>query len=460
MRKSALPGTFQALTRPCYHPTVRVGLRSVAVLTAGLPSALRSLIVISPDTSFACPQCGDSLQQSRQFPAWCPACEWGLTDGQERRAGFFRSRLDRWSARQVEALYRQVSGSSVQRPGWGVARLASYTLAICVHAFCIALIIVAVWMIAAMLNVVTAFLAMFALLLALELRPRLGSVRKLKHVKHRADAPVLFGVLDQVAAEVGARPAHAVHADASWNASYAAVGWRRCRVVTLGLPLWDTLSADQKIAVLGHEFAHGVNGDARHGTIVGTSLAALARMHSVFRPGRRDRRVNPLVSALVGLAQVLLGWMIGGLLIAQHLLLLRASQRAEYFADAAAARVASPASMASSLDAMLTGSETYSFVAGRRRFPNQKADFWTQLRSSLSAVPESEKERRRRAHARDRLQVTGSHPPTHLRIKIMQGLPSSEQLVSLSPAQEEAIRAELAGDYTRVGSQIDQAMEG
>jgi hypothetical protein len=86
--------------------------------------------------------------------------------------------------------------------------------------------------------------------------------------------------------------------------------------------------------------------------------------------------------------------------------------------------------------------------------------FWDQLRSGLSAVPESEKERRRRERARERLRLTDTHPPAHLRIKLMQGLPASAAVLSLSAAQEEAIRAELARDYDRISAQIDRVYGG
>jgi Zn-dependent protease with chaperone function len=242
-----------------------------------------------PDTSEKCPQCGKPLAVTQSFGSWCPACDWGVVKADEEPTGFFRPRVNRWAARQEEALFQQVSGTTIRPPGWSFSRFTSYVVAICVHAFFIALVVLAAWLIVILHNVVSVFLGLCVLLLAFELRPRLGSFRQLKDAKHRADAPVLFAVLDQVAAAVGAKPVHAVAASASWNASYSAAGWRRRRVVTLGLPLWDALPADQKIAVLGHEFAHGVNGDARHGTIVGTSIATLTRLYGALQPGPRLR---------------------------------------------------------------------------------------------------------------------------------------------------------------------------
>jgi Zn-dependent protease with chaperone function len=91
--------------------------------------------------------------------------------------------------------------------------------------------------------------------------------------------------------------------------------------------------------------------------------------------------------------------MVAGAHMTQQLISLRAGQRAEYLADAIAARVATPASMADALDTLVTGSATYLFVLERRRFRSADAGFWEQLRSALSAVPEGGKERRRRVRA-------------------------------------------------------------
>jgi hypothetical protein len=48
----------------------------------------------------------------------------------------------------VEALFRQVPGTTVQRPGWGLARIVSYGFAMVVHLSSVALLAVAIWLIA------------------------------------------------------------------------------------------------------------------------------------------------------------------------------------------------------------------------------------------------------------------------------------------------------------------------
>jgi hypothetical protein len=176
----------------------------------------------------------------------------------------------------VRSLYDQVSGAEIRRPGWDLARVASYLLALCVHAFTLALLVIAGLLVWRAPNVVTVIIAVVLAFLAFFVAPRFGRLPKNGNIRFHDDAPALFGFLDRVAAEMGSRPVHAVVASGAFNASYGTVGLRRRRVLELGLPLWDALTPQQRVALIGHEFAHGVNGDSRHGLIVGTSLSTLA----------------------------------------------------------------------------------------------------------------------------------------------------------------------------------------
>jgi Zn-dependent protease with chaperone function len=129
-------------------------------------------------------------------------------------------------------------------------------------------------------------LSLLLLAVAFLIRPRFGRMPKGALLLTRTDAPELYRLLDRVADEVGARRVDVIAIDRFFNASYAAVGLRRRRVVTIGLPLWNALSPEERISVLGHEFGHGVNRDSRHLLVVGTALQTLGRLYALLR---RDR---------------------------------------------------------------------------------------------------------------------------------------------------------------------------
>ncbi|MDN3356880.1 M48 family metallopeptidase [Actinomadura sp. DC4] len=341
----------------------------------------------------------------------------------------------------VDALYEEVSGSEVTRPGWDLARVTSYALALLMHAGTLALVVAAGLLLWTDVNVVTVIAAAVLLTTAFLVAPRFGRLRG--QVRLRTDAPALFRLIDRIGAEIGARPVHAVVVTGAFNAAYGTVGLRRRRVLELGLPLWDTLTEQQRVAVLGHELAHGVNGDSRHGLVAGTSLSTLARLHHALRPGGRDRRMNYLVDLSARLLQAVAGSVVSLVYRIQRATTLRAGQRAEYLA----ARVASPVAAVDALDAVVTTADSHATAVRRHALTQRKTDFWADRRQALTDLPEHERERRR-------LRVDESHPPTHLRIAVLRSRPDAEARVRLEAGESGRIQAELTPDYARVAGEL------
>jgi Zn-dependent protease with chaperone function len=406
----------------------------------------------------ACPDCASPLTITDGFPAWCARCEWGLAAPEEPAGqGFLRARFAERSARLVGSLYEELARTEVRRPGWDLARLASYLLALGVHAFTFGVLALGVTLAWAFPNVVGIGLALVLVLLAFAIRPRFGRLHRDAIVRRRADAPALFALLDRVADELGARRVHAVVVSGSFNASYGTVGLRRRPVLEIGLPLWEALSGQRRVALLGHELAHGVNGDARHGLIVGMSLSSLHRLYYALRPGGRDDRLIFLIDATVRLIQGTLSGAVGLVFRAGRALNFRAGQRAEYLADELAAKAASSAAAVDMLDTLVTSADTHSRVIRQHVLNARREDLWDDQREALQQLPELEKERRRRIAARQRLRVDETHPPTHLRIALLRARPPIPARVRLDPAEEQKIRTELARDHDAIARQLTEA---
>jgi Zn-dependent protease with chaperone function len=326
-----------------------------------------------------------------------------------------------------------------------------------VHAFTLSLLLVAALLVWKARNLFTMLIVVILVLTAFAIAPRLGRLPKKKgDVRLREDAPALFGLLDRIGAEMDARPVDAVVVSPVFNASYGAVGLRRRRVLEVGLPLWDVLSEQQRVALIAHELAHGVNGDSRHGLIVGTSLSSLRRLHSAVLPGGGDVRVNYLIDLIARAIQGAAAWVIELVYRLQMMISLRAGQRAEYLADRLAARVASPAAVMGMLDTLLTAADSHTAVVRRQALPRRTA-FWDDHRHGFARLPELERERRRRMAARRRLRVDESHPPTHLRIAALNGRPDAEPRIRLESAEQERVQAELGPDYDRVARDLREA---
>lgn len=410
-----------------------------------------------------CPECGHALTENKGCRTWCVECEWNLDAPYEpRREGFVRGWLDRRSARMVEALYAEVSDAEVLRPGWDLARFGSYALALGVHAFSLATVVATVAL-AMLFPRPLSFLAIILAIVAFAIRPRFGRLTDDEYILSRSDAPRLHGLCDRIADELHAKPVDAIVIAPAFNAAYTTIGVRRRRVLILGLPLWNALSPQQRVALIAHELAHGVNGDARHGLVVGSALAALAELHNLMRP---DAPGSPTeLEGLPGVLLRFLQWIVrsvaGVVFAAQLAMMLRASQRAEYLADELSAQVASTEAMATALDKINTTRSAFDYAArtSAARTYAGGGSLWENQRRALAELPELELERRRRVAARQSLRVDDSHPPTHLRIAFVRARSDHAATVTLDSADAQAIEAELAPAYESMATEIRYAVQ-
>jgi len=122
---------------------------------------------------------------------------------------------------------------------------------------------------------------------------------------------------------------------------------------------------------------------------------------------------------------------------------MRDSQRAEYLADALAASVAGTASAISSHEKTLLHSAFEHVVKDLAR-PGEEGDVFVEIHARLSAVPERERERRRRVARLEESRLDVTHPPTALRIRLLEERPQQEAKVTLDEERSTAIDQELA----------------
>ncbi|MFI8458688.1 M48 family metalloprotease [Kitasatospora sp. NPDC085464] len=301
-----------------------------------------------------CPRCDAELTSDPRFTAWCPGCDWNLVPGED--AAPEPTRRERAAAARSDRLFEdQLEGrpSPTARRDWLLASVAAGLI----HLVTLTLCCLGIWLVVAGTTVQRCAGAV-VLVIVLALRPRLGRVPRGEDVLDRTRAPALFGLADRVAAEVGAAPADVIVVDDDFNASYGLVGLRRRAVLTVGLPLWETLDDRQRVALLGHEFGHRVNGDHRRSLWLHSAVSTLAVWYDLARGGRNGGWGSavevgesdgprydgtPLLvklGAILGAAVLrAVAWlMYQGLLLFDRLTS-RAGQQAEYGADALAARV-------------------------------------------------------------------------------------------------------------------------
>ncbi|RKE18875.1 M48 family metalloprotease [Streptomyces sp. TLI_171] len=444
--------------------------------TTESPAAIEAATPAKP-----CPQCGAPLSVSERFPTWCPRCEWNLlpaTPPVEYRTARARRRAAREERREeaarqavkvrTEHVFRQVAaGESDLRSGPAVA---AFALAGLVHLVSLTVLVTGAALVAGLLSPSwpARGLGVVALAVAVLIRPRLGRPQR-DGVLTRDAAPVLYGLVDQVSEALGAPKVDSIVVTDRFNASVGVLGLRRHRQLDLGLPLWEMLPRQQKVALLGHEIGHYVNGDSRSGLWTGSAVGSLAEWERLTHPSpdNESRRILLIMATFV--ANLLL-WVVNravraltGLMFRLHL---RSGQAAEYRADRLAAQLASVRDARAMLTALLNGPTVEAVVIRQRSRPARRPagrsartsdaapapDLWESLAEAVRTIPAGETERRIRESERNVSSVDGSHPPTYLRLRMLDTAPPpvDRAPLVLDAGRAAAIEAELAESRVRV----------
>ncbi len=367
-----------------------------------------------------------------------------------------RARLRAWGQRRadhaVDGLYESVRADPASATGPGAASMTATALACCVHAFTLGLVVAAV-----VLVVVLPFHALGVALAALVLgaawltRPRPGDAPT---DVQWVDSPQLLELVRTIADAAGAPLPDRVGFDTRLNATYAVVGWRRQRLLVIGMPLWEALPTQQRVALVGHELGHAAARDSRHLLVVSSALAALQEWMLVCRyetspvtGAARHTRETP-AAGLVQLSEVATRWLlavVGVLPAAVYGVLLaatqRQSQRAEYGADVAGAAVAGRPAMLAALSTVMEG-DALRLAMRRTAMGDGDGDVLAAVRAEGQRLAAEDWPSRRSRH---RNGPFDSHPPDELRRSLVLTLAEQSPAVVLGDGWAERIDAELAG---------------
>jgi hypothetical protein len=414
---------------------------------------------VNDDSDPSCPQCHAALAATDpRFTTWCPACDWNVDPG-DTPARREQSRRRSELARHERAFSRVAAEHTAAAPRKAAAWYAAIVLATAVNLVTVAVAGAGVWLLISG-TWPERVIGAVALVIAVVLRPRLGRVPR--HALDRTAAPTLHAVAERVTAELGTRPVDLIALDARYGSGYLTAGPRRTRVLVLGLPLWVTLTMDQRLALFGRELGHATGRGRRSASWIATALDSLTVWSEVFRPGpiRQSpyldvpspdgrRRSGGLATVGELAARPVLTLLRQGTRVLHRLLSTLSDQsgaQAAYLADAAAARVATAPSTESLLRAQLLNETA---MRALERLTRGTGEIWDELRTYLASVPETERARQLR-----RSELRGGNPPTYLRIAFVHRLPHAAAAVSVSEAEEKAIDAELAPVLASIAEEL------
>jgi heat shock protein HtpX len=342
--------------------------------------------------------------------------------------------------------FAELSHRTLQRPRMNAARVVTVTASVVLLAGVALLAASGVWLVQYEFPFITIPFGLAALGLAFALRPRFGRLDPMADVLSRDQAAALFQLVDEVAAAIGAPAPEVIAVDEKFNAYATSVGVRRRRVLCIGLPLWGVLQPQERVALLGHELGHFVNGDVRRQLLTQPAFTMLGSAADLIRPV--DTGMNGIGEMLAAAVQAFAARMLFGM----HLLLvwtgLRDAQRAEYLADELAATAAGSGAVADLMDASLIR-DVIEMVVRREARAGRGLAGWHTAIAETRAASAGRRPLLRQLSIRDQTSLFSSHPPAGLRIQMVNARLFREPKVALTPLRSERIDTELAKHIQR-----------
>jgi Zn-dependent protease with chaperone function len=394
-----------------------------------------------------CPRCAVALHSARSAQAWCPACEWNLDAFEPRRrpAELGWRWIDRLTHRVAYRLtarqFARLADRPIERRAYPAARILVLVAAVFLLGLVLAMFTAGIWLILYDFPRFTIVPGVVLVALAIALRPRLGKVPEDVELLDPERVPALAELVELVCAEVGAPVPHLVGVSADHGAYTTSVGWRRERLLCLGLPFWAVLDEQERVALLGHEMAHFVNGDVRRAPLEGMALTTLGEVAHLTAPERGGD------GGLLGLLTTVIQGVLSSVVFAAHLLLVwisqRDAQRAEYRADELAARAGGTEAAVRLSDVLLLH-DAVDTVVRREARAGRGAEAWRAAARVARANLAGSLPGLRQLSRRDEVSLFASHPPAGLRSAMLEHRPAQAAAVVLTEAWSARIDDELA----------------
>jgi heat shock protein HtpX len=332
-------------------------------------------------------------------------------------------------------------------------KAAAVAISASVHLLSLTLLIVGIFLIATGLpQVGQTLLGAGMCAFAWVIRPKPGEVPS-QDVASQEAFPALHAFVNGVARELGGRPINNIVVNDDFNAAYAVVGWRRVPVLWIGLPLWLALNPQDRVALLGHEVAHGVNGDSTRGFIVGSALRALDEWIEILRaPLHNARSLGELLGGYAAWTLSIPFTLLQSLL-AQLLWLEK--QQAEYFADYLGATVSGTGAAVSLLQRLGCQEHLDDLLLRSVYSTSQSgAEIIDLFQERIARLPDREWQRLARSSLREGARLDASHPPTAYRCAFLQAHAVERPRLVATEDEMRAIDVELAALKETMGKRL------
>src|SRR5262249_33510950 len=202
------------------------------------------------------------------------------------------------------------------------------------------------------------------------------------------------------------------------------------------------LRPQERVALLGHEVAHGVNGDGTRGVVIGSALSALDQWILFLQGPLHDAATLGQTLAAPAL------WILSIPFAALPGLLVRLlwldKQGAEYFADHRGSTISGTDAAVSLLQRVACVEHLHEVLLRNAYSISQSgARMLALFRDRIANLPDREWERLARLSQREGARLDASHPPTGQRVTLLRAHPVAKPRIVATQSVMGTIDAEL-----------------
>lgn len=411
-----------------------------------------------------CPDCSKVLVTNEGFTSWCE-CGWNL---KKIRPNYELSLED-------EVIYNSFKGQSkllvddILESNSISKKVQSkhfllFSFSFLVLLFNLSLIVISIYLLAFhYTNIVAIFLAIVFLFICWQGRIRFQKV-DLPFLP-RDEFTTTIQLIKDLSKILGVPEPDYYLYDLDYNAAVFRCGTcNKKRAIVIGLPLFYILSAQEKVALIGHELSHFANNDPKRSILIGTVYNSIVTWLEILEPDCLWPSDQPAIEALFeflgNIFMYILSRLPSTLIVVFHLLNQQDSQRSEYYADLLGATI----SGRDAFNSMLQKFE-YDHIAdlAMQRVTLQKDSSTTYLdllSQLIDEIPIREKKRLLTISERFGIAIDDSHPPTFFRQKVVEKLAPKQAGYLLSDGDHTKIQTEIKSMKDRIHKlKIDEYKE-
>ncbi len=366
-----------------------------------------------------CPHCQAIMPVHAGYITWCDQCNWNLVPQKEqKRKPILRAFSERLGAWQSDFLLnRLLRAKNVNRQIF-LTTVLTYGSASIVHFFPVAVAMGGAWIIyyafsvlPIPLNLAVALFGLAFLLMAWQTRPQFPSLpAPINPQKY----PQLYQLVTQISDELKLPPIHGIVPTSSFDTYVGEYTWRRWRILFLGLPLWDVLGSQERIALLATTLARGGTNENNRAYSLYLGINNALRIAAYLTPILLfvffvllwGRLITP---ALILLAVVMGFWF---LLFSMYTLLAMDAQRTTYLAYFRGAHISGTEAQIKLVQKLyLTNNWRHALHRYAADRNNRAKSFFATVRQEIEQTHPRELERLKRVTESELTRLDAFYPP-------------------------------------------------